>query len=310
MKTISIVVPTYNEEKNIFTVYERVNKVFREELPNYKCNLQFIDNCSTDKTRNLIRELCSKDKNVTAIFNAKNFGFVRSQFYGIAQAQGDAVVELNADLQDPPEVIPQFVKEWEDGAKVVCGIKNKSRENPIMYLCRKIYYKFIKKIAEIDHIEQFDGFGLYDKSFIEVIRNLDDNLPYLRGIVAEFGANRSEIFYSQEKRKEGKSHFKFLALYDLAMLGITSYTKVIMHLCTLMGGIIAFLCTCVSIFAFIQKLIHWNTYPFGTATLQVGIFLLGAIQLIFIGFVGEYIVNINTRTMHHPIVIEQERINF
>lgn len=310
MKKITVVIPTYNEEKNILAVYERVNKVFEEHLPNYICNIQFIDNCSTDSTRKLIRDLCVKDNNVTAIFNAKNFGFVRSQFYGIAQATGDAVVELNADMQDPPEVIPQFVKAWEDGAKVVCGIKNKSRENPLMYFCRKIFYKVIGKIAEIDHIEQFDGFGLYDKSFIQIIKNMDDNLPYLRGIVAEFGANRKEVFYSQEKRKEGKSHFRFLALYDLAMLGITSYTKVIMHLCTLAGGGIAFINILIAIYVLIRKILYWHSYPIGTAALQIGVFFLGSLQLFFIGFVGEYIVNMNTRVMHHPIVVEAERINF
>lgn len=310
MKTITVVVPTYNEEPNILNLYERTNRVFKEHLPEYRCNIQFIDNGSTDNTRALIRSLCERDKTVTAIFNAKNFGFVRSQFYGLTQAEGDAAVLMCADMQDPPEIIPQFVKEWENGNKVVAGIKSKSRENPFMYLCRKIFYKLIKQISEIDHIDQFDGFGLYDKTFIKVLKNLKDPLPYLRGIVAELGFQRKEIKYTQDKRKGGKSNFHFLSLYDLAMLGITSYSKVVMHLATIIGAIASGASMLVALVSLILKLVLWDKYPFGTAALQVGVFVLGSLQLFFIGFVGEYIVNINTRVMNHPLVIEDERINF
>lgn len=309
-KNITVVVPTYNEEKNIPQVYERLKKCFSEKLNTYNCRILFVDNNSTDSSQKLIRELCARDKSVQAIFNAKNFGFARSQFNGLREADGDAVIMLYADLQDPPEVIPQFISEWENGAKVVCGVKKKSRENPLMFLCRKIYYSLIKKIAEIDHIDQFDGFGLYDSSFINILRNLDDNLPYLRGIVAEFGADRKEVPYKQDIRKDGKSSFHFLSLYDFAMLGITSYSKVLMHLCTICGAIASCASIIVVFWTFIDKLLHWNSYPIGTAATQIGIFFLGSLQLFFIGFVGEYIVNINTRTMRHPVVIEKERINF
>ena len=310
MKTITILVPTYNEEKNVDVLYERLLNVFRDLENKYEFRILFVDNDSKDSTQTLIKQLCEKDKSVYAIFNVKNFGFVRSQFNGLRAAKGDAVIMLYADMQDPPEVIPQFIKKWEQGSKVVCGIKNKSKENPIMYLIRKIYYKIIKRITDIDHIEQFDGFGLYDKSFIEILKKLDDNLPYLRGIVAEFGANRSEVTYKQDIRRNGKSKFHFMSLYDLAMLGITSYSKVIMHLCTLFGAIASFLSIIVAIWAFIKKILYWDSYPIGSAAIQVGVFFLGSIQLFFIGFIGEYIVNINTRTMKHPIVIEKERINF
>lgn len=310
MKKITVMIPTYNEEKNILSLYDRLKKIFSESLQQYDCGILFVDNNSSDNTQVLIRDLCSKDKSVCAIFNVKNFGFSRSQFNGLRSAKGDAVVMLYADMQDPPEVIPQFVKEWENGAKVVCGIKNKSRENPLMYFCRGFFYKLIKRIAEIDHIDQFDGFGLYDSSFIDVLKKLDDNLPYLRGIVAEFGAERREVLYTQDIRKNGKSSFHFLSLYDLAMLGITSYSKIIMHFCTIVGAIVSFASFCVAIWAFVMKLLNWSSFNAGQAATQIGVFFLGAIQLFFIGFLGEYIVNINTRVMHHPIVIEKERINF
>lgn len=310
MKVITVVVPTYNEEANIQNLYDRTKKVFAEQLPDYCCNIQFIDNGSTDRTRMLIRQLCEQDETVTAIFNAKNFGFVRSQFYGLSQAEGDAAVMMCADMQDPPEVIPQFVKAWEEGYKIVAGIKNKSRENPVMYFFRKCFYKLIGQISEIDHISQFDGFGLYDRSFIQVLRDLKDPLPYLRGIVAELGYQRKDIHYTQEKRTGGKTHFRFLALYDLAMLGITSYSKVVMHLATLIGAVVSGLSFLVGVVALIIKLFNWDAFPFGTAATQVGTFLLGSLQLFFIGFVGEYIVNMNTRVMQHPLVIEDCRINF
>ncbi|WP_312281236.1 glycosyltransferase family 2 protein [Oscillibacter sp.] len=310
MKTISVVVPTYNEETNVKEVYCRVNNVFEEQLPDYRCNLMFIDNCSKDKTRELITRLCEEDKTVTSIFNAKNFGFNRSLFYGLSQAPGDCAVLMFADMQDPPEMIPAFVSEWENGYKIVAGIKSKSKENPFKYFLRKCYYHVIKNISEIDHINQFDGFGLYDHSFIEVIREMDDSLPYLRGIIAELGFQRKDVTYEQVTRKNGKSSFNFMALYDLAMLGITSYSKVIMHIATIIGACVSGLSFLVAIYTLVMKLLNWNTFPFGSAATQVGIFLLGSLQLFFIGLVGEYIVNINTRVMHHPLVIEEQRINF
>lgn len=311
MKTITVVVPTYNEEANIMKLYQRTKKVFAEQLPDYICNIQFIDNASKDGTRALIRELCRKDKTVTAIFNATNFGFVRSQFYGLSQAMGDCAIMLCADMQDPPEVIPQFVKEWENGYKIVVGIKNKSRENPFIYHARGLYYKLIRKIANIDHINQFDGFGLYDKAFINVLKDMRDPLPYLRGIVSELGFERKEILYMQDRRRDGKSkELHFLSLYDLSMLGITSYSKVLMHICTLLGAFVSGCSMLVAIYVLIKKLFFWDLYEMGGAAVQVGIFFLGSLQLFFIGFIGEYIVNMNIRIMQHPMVVEEERINF
>ena len=310
MKSITVLIPTYNEEKNIIMAYERVKRVFLDFLSGYNCNILFVDNCSTDETQSLIRSLCSTDKNVKAIFNVKNFGLSRSQFNGLRQSFGDAVVLMNSDMQDPPEVIPRFVDEWKKGAKVVCGIKTKSQENPFMYFIRKLFYKLIGRLAEIEHIDQFDCFGLYDKSFIDILKKMDDNLPYLRGIVSEYGADISRVVYTQDKRKFGKSHFHFMSLYDVAMLGVTSYSKVIMHLCTLFGAVLSVASVIVALITCVRKILNWDSFQIGMAAMEVGVFFIGAVQILFIGLVGEYIVNINIRTMRHPIVIEKERINF
>lgn len=309
-KAITIVVPTYNEQENIPLIYQRLSGIFTDKLPDYQMEILYIDNCSTDSSREKILELAEKDGRVKAIFNAKNFGFTRSTFYGLSQAEGDCAVLIFADMQDPPEMIPEFVKQWEQGYKIVTGIKSKSRENPIMYLVRKIYYWLLKRISEIEHIEQFDGFGLYDRSFIDVLRGLDDPLPYFRGIVAELGFQRKEVTYTQEKRKYGKSSFKFFKLYDLAMLGITSYSVVVMRLATLIGFGVAILSLGVAVFTFIFKLLHWASFPIGNAAISIGVFFFGAVQLFFVGLLGEYVMSINTRTMHHPLVIEERRVNF
>lgn len=309
MKKISIVVPTYNEEKNIRTIYERLCILFQDELKNYEMQLLFIDNASTDCSRDLIEELCQNDNRVQAIFNATNFGFSRSSFYGLSQAEGDCAVMLYADMQDPPEVIPMFVKKWEEGYKIVAGIKSQSKENKLMYALREIYYNIIARISEGEHIKQFDGFGLYDASFVRVLRQLKDPIPYLRGLVAELGCKRAEVEYTQEKRKAGKTSFNFARYYDVAMLGLTSSTKAIMRVATFLGIIMAGICGVIAIVTLIIKLIHWNYFDVGTAAIIIGIFFVGGVQIFFLGFLGEYILNINIRTMGHPVVVEEKRIN-
>lgn len=308
-KTISVVIPTYNEEKNIMTVYERVSALFEKELSRYEMQILFIDNASLDSSRALIEELCRKDERVQAIFNATNFGFSRSSFYGLSQAEGDCAVMLYADMQDPPEVIPEFVRKWEEGYKIVTGIKSQSRESKLMYAIRNIYYNLLSKISESEHIKQFDGFGLYDASFIRVIRNLKDPLPYLRGLVAELGCKRAEVEYTQERRKAGKTSFNFARYYDVAMLGLTSSTKAIMRMATFLGIIMSALCVVIAVVTFIIKLVNWNYFDVGTAAIIVGIFFVGGVQIFFLGFLGEYILNINIRSMGHPIVVEEKRIN-
>lgn len=309
MKTVTVVIPTYNEEANIENAYNRVKKVFETTLVNYAFNILFIDNASKDKSREIIRELAVKDSRVQAIFNATNFGFSKSSFYGLSQAEGDCAVMMYADMQDPPEVIPEFVKKWEEGYKVVAGIKSKSKENPIMYAIRGLYYKFIDKISETEHIKQFDGFGLYDASFVKVLRELKDSLPYLRGLVAEIGPERAYVEYEQDTRKAGKTSFNFMRYYDVAMLGITSSSKAILRLATFVGMTLSVICFIIAIATFVLKIMYWDYYEVGTAAIIIGIFFVGGIQTFFLGFLGEYIVNINIRTMNHPVVIEGERIN-
>ena len=309
MKKISIVVPCYNEEENVEPISEAIISEI-DKLQNYTYELIFIDNCSTDKTREKLIQLCDKNKNIKAIFNAKNFGQFNSPYYGLLQTTGDCTMLICADFQDPVDMIPKFIQEWENGYKIVIGVKNKSKENRIMYFLRSCYYKLIKKISDTEQIEHFTGFGLYDKDFIEVLRKLDDPTPFLRGIVAELGFKRKEIPYEQQKRREGKTHNNFYKLYDAAMLSFTSYTKIGLRLATFLGifvGIISFI---IGIVYFILKLIYWDRFAAGMVPVLIGMFFLGALQLFFIGFLGEYILSINTRVMRRPLVVEEKRINF
>jgi len=307
MKKISIVIPTYNEIDNIALLVSELTEILEKELSNYNYEIIVIDNYSTDGTRDEIRKLCALNKNVKGILNAKNFGQLNSPFYGITQITGDAVILMCADFQDPPRMILNFVKEWENGYKIVIGIKNKSKESKFMYLARTMYYKMIDKMADIKHIEHF---GLYDQKFIDVLRRLDDPTPYLRGIVAELGFTRKEIPYEQQQRKFGKTKNNFFSLYDVGMLGITSYTKIILRLATFIGFFVGVISFFLSIIYLILKLIYWDSYPAGTAPILIGMFFLGSLQLFFIGILGEYIMNINTKVLKRPLVVEEERINF
>ena len=310
MKTISILVPTYNEEENIPLVYSRVISVMEEKLSQYKFELVFADNASTDQSRVLIQNLCRKDKRVKAIFNAKNFGYSRSHFYGLTQMTGDAVMLVHADLQNPPELIPQFVEKWERGAKVIIGIKNRSKENGFVYFIRGIYYKLMKHMSEVEQIEHFTDFELLDKSFIQVLRDIDDPVPYLRGIVSELGFGMEKIYYTQDKREHGKSYANFFKLYDFAMLGITSYSKTLMRMATFIGSGLAGICFIIALATFIKKILYWESFSVGAAATTIGVFFLGAVQLFFIGILGEYILSINSRVIKRPLVIEECRINF
>lgn len=310
MKKITIVIPTFNEEENVSDIARDVFYQLSAIQTNYDINIMFIDNYSTDRTRNIILELAKKDSRIKAIFNAMNFGFVRSTFYGLTHAEGDAVILMAADRQDPPEYLLKFIEKWEEGSKVVIGIVQKSNENKLMFLMRKAYYKLIHRISDVEQIEHFNGFGLYSREFLEVLKDIKDSLPYLRGMVAELGFQRTEIYYKQAKRTKGKTHFNFFKLYDLAMLGITSYSKVLLRLSTMMGFVLSILSFGVGIYSLIMKLLYWDSFPMGTAAMVIGIFVLGSIQLFFIGLLGEYILNINTRLLNRPLVVEEKRINF
>lgn len=309
-KTVSILIPCYNEEENVVPMSEAIVNLFETELTNYHYELVFIDNDSHDKTRELLREICSKNPNIKAIFNAKNFGQFNSPYYGILQTTGDCTISMVCDFQDPIELIPKYIEEWENGYKIVIGIKTSSKESKIMYLLRSIYYKIIKKFSDVEQIEHFTGSGLYDRSFVEVLRELKDPKPFMRGIVAELGFKRKEIPYEQPQRRAGKTHNNFYTLYDAAMLSITSYTKIGLRLATFLGCGVGFASILVAFVYLILKLIMWNDFQAGTAPILIGMCFLGAVQLFFIGFMGEYILSINERVMNRPLVVEEERINF
>ena len=310
MKTISIVVPCYNEEENVEPLADALRELFRTSLQGYGYEIIFIDNDSKDQTRDIIRRLGGQDKNIKGIFNAKNFGQFNSPYYAMLQSTGDCTILMAADFQDPVEMIPKYVEEWENGYKIVIGIKKSSKENPIMYWLRGCYYKMIKKLSDVEQIEQFTGFGLYDRRFIQVMRDLDDPTPFLRGIVAELGFRRKEIPYEQPRRRAGKTSNNFYKLYDAAMLSVTSYTKVGLRLATIFGAVCCGVSMTVAMVYLIMKLMYWNRFAAGMAPLLIGMCFLGSVQIFFIGLVGEYILAINARVMKRPLVVEEERINF
>lgn len=310
MKKLGIMIPCYNEEENIVQICNAVVYEITANLPQYDYEILIMDNCSTDNTRPLIREICKNNKKIKAIFNAKNFGQFNSPYYGMLQMDTDCVIQICADFQDPVELIPTFVKEWENGYKIVSGIKTASKENKIMRFFRTCYYKLIKKMSSVEQIEHFTGFGLYDKDFIEVLRNLNDPTPFIRGIVAELGYKRKNVEYTQLKRAAGKTHNNFFTLYDAAMLSFTSYTKIGLRMASFFGFLTALISAIIGIVYLVMKLIWWDRFPGGTVPTLIIITFLGSVQLFFLGFMGEYIMSINTRVMNRPLVIEEERINF
>lgn len=309
-KKVSIVIPTFNEEENIRPVTESVIDEIKMNLSEYDYEILIIDNNSQDNTRPIIRELCSENRKIKAIFNEKNFGPDNSPYYGLLQASGDCAILFCADFQDPLEMIHKLVREWEKGYNVVTAIKTESRENKLIRFFRTIYYKIIKKISNTEIIEHFTGFGCYDQSFLQILRGLDDSVPFLRGVVAEFAGNRSSIEYEQLRRRAGKSHIKFFTLYDMAMRSFTSYTKIGLRLASFLGYTVAIFSFIIAIIYFIRKIMDWSAFSFGIPVILIGMFFLGAVQLIFMGFLGEYILTINQRMMHRPLVVEHERINF
>jgi len=310
MKKISVLIPCYNEEENVVPIANAIVEEIERNLRAYDYEIVFIDNDSKDNTRPLLREICKRNPKIKAIFNAKNFGQFNSPYYGMLQTTGDCTILMCCDFQDPVELIPQIVAEWEKGAMIVSCIKTASKENPVMRFLRSCYYKMIKKMSSVEQIEHFTGFGLYDRSFVEVLRSLKDPTPFLRGIVAELGFKRVSIEYTQAKRRAGKTHNNFFTLFDAAMLSFTSYTKVGLHLVTFAGMILSALSIIAALVYLVLKLLYWDRFSAGFAPMIIGLFFLNAIELLFIGFVGEYVMSINTRVMNRPLVIEEERINF
>ena len=309
MKLISVISGCYNEIENIEEFVGRVRAAF-EKLPQYQLELIVIDNASTDGTSDVLRRLAAEYPWLKVILNARNFGHIRSPYHALLQARGDAVVGLASDLQDPPELIPQFLAEWERGYKAVVGVKEQSDETPLFFFARRMYYKLVHRLADIDVIQNFTGFGLYDQSIISVCRALDDPYPYFRGIIAEIGFATARINYRQPTRKRGITKNNFYTLYDLAMLGLTSHSKVPLRLAAMLGFVMSLASFLAAIGYFIYKLLFWSSFPVGQAPIVIGLFLFSSVQLFFIGIVGEYIGAIHTQVLRRPLVVEKERINF
>jgi glycosyltransferase involved in cell wall biosynthesis len=309
MTLISVMTPCYNEAGNVGELYRQVKRAI-DSLPGYTYEHIFIDNASTDATVIELKEIAARDRNVKIIVNMRNFGHVRSPHHALFQTSGAAVIALAADLQDPPSLIPEFVRKWEQGFKVVMGVKPESDENWLVFRLRKGYYSFLSRIANIQIVKNFTGFGLYDRQVIDALRRIDDPYPYFRGLVADLGFEAATIEFRQPKRRRGTTHINFIALYDLAMLGITSYSKAPLRLATMLGFGMALASFLVALGYLVMKLVYWSRFSFGLAPLLIGIFFLGSVQLLFIGIIGEYIGSIYTQVQHRPLVIERERINF
>lgn len=309
MQKISIVVPCFNEESNILHLHERLSAVL-ESCPNYQYEIIFIDNASTDETVPLIKSLIPQDARVKLIANARNFGHIRSPYYGLLQATGDAAILMASDLQDPPELIPELINQWEQGFKIVGGVKTTSEESKLFFRIRKLYYALVNRIANIKLINNFTGFGLYDQKVIQVMRQLNDPYPYLRGLVCELGFEMAEVKFNQPQRKRGVTKNNFYTLYDMAILGITSHSKVPLRIAVFIGAGLSAISFITALLYLIFKLVLWNSFTLGTAPLLIGLFFFASIQLLFLGLIGEYIGNLQTQILNRPLVIEKERINF
>jgi len=308
-RLISVVSGCYNEEENVRECYEQVKKVF-QEIGRYRYEHIFIDNASKDKTVAILREIAAKDKNVKVIVNARNFGHIRSGYHAMLIARGDAVISVVSDLQDPPELIKEFVRKWEEGYLVVIAVKVNSEESPVFFAIRKLYYEIVSRLAEIELTKNATGFGLYDRRFMDILSEIDDPYPYFRGLVSEIGFPMVQIPYRQPVRKRGLTTNNFYRLYDMAMLGITNHSKVPLRLATMLGFAVSFLSLCVAMGYLVFKLLYWNSFSLGLAPLEIGLFFFGSVQLFFIGILGEYIGAIHTQVQKRPHVVELERINF
>ena len=307
-KLLSIVTPCFNEEENIDELYKRISNVMANQP--YEYEHIFIDNASTDNSSKKIKKIAKNDKRVKLIINARNFGHIRSPFYGILQSKGDACILIASDLQDPPEIIEKFISKWEKGFKTVLAVKPESEEKAIMFTLRKLYYRTISKLSEVPLINNATGAGLFDKVIIDILRNLDDPYPYFRGLLCEIGFPIATIPFKQPSRKRGITKNNFYTLYDIGMLGITNHSKVPLRLMAMGGFLLSFFSLIVAVVFLIAKLIYWNSFELGSAPILIGVFFFGAIQTFFIGILGEYIGSIHTQVRNMPLVIEKERHNF
>jgi polyisoprenyl-phosphate glycosyltransferase len=309
MKLITVCSPCYNEEENVETLYNMVKEVFAD-LKDYHYEHIFIDNASKDNTVQILKNIAKQDPNVKIIVNTRNFGHIRSPYYMLFQGSGDAVVYVASDLQDPPSLIKDFIEKWEEGYKVVMGVKTESEESRLMFAIRKLYYNTINRLSEVELTKNHTGFGLYDRQVIEVLRGIDDPYPYFRGLLSEVGFESAKVTFKQPSRKRGITKNNFYTLYDIAMLGITSHSKLPLRLATMLGFALACLSLGIAFFYLVAKLIFWESFSMGLAPIVIGIFFFASIQLFFIGIIGEYIGFIYTQVLKRPLVVEKERINF
>jgi glycosyltransferase involved in cell wall biosynthesis len=308
-KLISIVTPCYNEAGNVEELHQRIAAQM-QQFPQYDYEHIYIDNASTDGTVGAIRRLASTDSCVRAIVNNRNFGIIRSSNYGLLQARGDAIINMASDMQEPPELIGEFIRQWEQGHKVVVGVKPQSHETAPMFALRRLYYATIGRIADVKLIPHYTGFGLYDREVIEALRRIDDPYPYFRGLIADMGFSHVEVPYTQPMRTRGITKSNFYALYDMAMLGITSHSKVPLRLATMVGFVLSAISLLIALGYLVMKLTRWEQMPLGMAPILIGFFFFASVQLFFIGLLGEYILQIHTQVQKRPLVIERERINF
>ena len=310
MKLISIVTPCFNEEENVEELYKRVKKVMSNESEKYSYEHIFIDNASSDNTVKILKEIAQNDKNIKIIVNSRNFGHMCSPLHGMLQAKGDVVISIVSDLQDPPELICEFLRKWEDGNNIVLAIKASSKENGLMFKIREFYYGILSKLSEIEIFKNYTGFGLYDRKVMDAVKQLDDPYPFFRGMIAEVGYKVAKIPYDQPIRVKGITKNNFYTLYDIGILGIISNSKVPLRMAIFIGVFFAIISALVGVGYFVAKLVYWDSMSLGIAPLIIMSAFMFSITLFFIGIIGEYIGAIYTQVLKRPLVFEQERINF
>ncbi len=309
MKLLSVVTACYNEEENVEELYGQVKRIMKG-FRKYRYEHIFIDNASRDRTVPILKGIAARDRNVKVIVNTRNFGHIRSPYHALLQARGDAVISIVADLQDPPQLIREFIGMWEKGYRIVVGVKKQSEESRMVFGIRRLYYKLIGRLSEIELIPNFTGFGLYDKKVVEILREIDDPYPYFRGLICDIGFEQARIEYDQPARRRGITKNNFYTLYDLAILGITNHSKVPLRLATMIGFVLAAISLLVALGYFVYKLLFWNSFSVGIAPIVISVLFFSSVQLFFIGIIGEYIGAVHTQILKRPLVVEKERVNF
>ena len=308
-KKVCVCIPCFNEEDNVIPLAEQLIELFEKELPQYDYTIQFIDNCSEDRTRQRLEMLCKQYKQVRAIFNARNFKG-NSALYGLLKSNGDCAIYLSADFQDPPEKIPVLLEKWEEGHLIVAAIKKTAKENPIKYKLRSLYYKLMHKYSEVGFIEQFCNFGVYDKKFLDILRSLEKPNYSIRGNVAEYGYNICYVEYEQQKRRSGKSKYNVIGLLNLGITNFIDYTDILLKSAIVIGGFGSAICFLCAIIFLIRKLFNWSEFAMGIAPILIGIFFVGAVNMFLLGIIGEYILSVRRQVKKSPLVVEEKRLNF